>query len=42
MVSDACITSVHFRNFKAFENFSISLDRHEHSCRSKTILGNPL
>ena len=27
MVSDASITSVHFRNFKAFENFSISLDR---------------
>ena len=27
MVSDASITSVQFRNFKALENFSISLDR---------------
>ena len=27
MVSDASLTSVHFRNFKAFRNFSISLDR---------------
>ena len=27
MISDASITSVHFRNFKAFKNFSISLDR---------------
>ena len=27
MVADASVTSVQFRNFKAFENFSISLDR---------------
>ena len=27
MVSDASITSVQFRNFKAFKNFSVSLDR---------------
>ena len=27
MDSDASITSVQFRNFKALENFSISLDR---------------
>ena len=27
MGSDVSITSVQFRNFKAFDNFSISLDR---------------